>query len=633
MEFKLNFKEYYNNSDYHSLYSFTEQTSLFMGLCLLPQCNEFYDLFFNRQLNKKFYESLPEFSIKNMKAYTEEVTSFQHVTFIVLFWVILAYILIRITISIIGYFLYSKYNLEKTDPNQSDYSSSVSYDDSNSNIFEEGNKPQEAYKKTKFFKVFKLLSIKYSMKYIYKIKNNYYDDKGVELLSFLRFWILFWITFNHSVFSLTKIPHRDFGNYSFYLTYYFFLVKYSIYAIDCFVFLDGMYFAYKLMGHLHSRKSYSFATFMKFYFNFGSKLVLFFVVLFMYQLYVDDFGMILGRGGLFDFFMDNFIKNRACNADPSIIFIPFYMQYCTDEVTIGSICYRATFLYMNEFFCITIFTLIFYISYKLRFWIFDTIVFLGTMTSMFISHMYYDDIVEGVTQYTLRHVMGEGYGLIKFHLFVGTFFLGLNAGLIFFYYNNIVSNQPIDPDVDYIPFYYDYMIMRFLDARSKIFKISIISLTILCQLAISFSFNIFLAVYGEKENDLKIIFNPFLKQFYIYERRIFTIIYLIFLITLLFYPKITTLKYILTSKIFIPFNRISFAYMLILSSFIYLVYSMYDIQIYMNYRNIFFINISLIILIYIGALSNAILFEVPIRIIWKNVLRIGETKKIKNKST
>ena len=105
------------------------------------------------------------------------------------------------------------------------------------------------------YKVYKYLSLQKDLKWLMTKTNKYYDDSGMELISFFRFFLILWSTYNLNIYSLLKFPHRDFFNYGFYNSIYFSLVKYSSFANDCWICLDGVIVGYKLMSFLKKRSS------------------------------------------------------------------------------------------------------------------------------------------------------------------------------------------------------------------------------------------------------------------------------------------------------------------------------------------------------------------------------------------
>ena len=88
---------------------------------------------------------------------------------------------------------------------------------------------------------------------------------------------------------------------------------------------------------------------------------------------------------------------------------------------------------------------------------------------------------------------------------------------------------------------------------------------------------------------MQIKMNWFIFTVYIFEKSIFLICFILLFVVIFVSPKENTFKYILDNNIFVFLNRISFAFMCTLDVAVYVFYSMYDLQIYFNFQNVFFL--------------------------------------------
>ena len=79
-----------------------------------------------------------------------------------------------------------------------------------------------------FFYLFDLLA---NLKYILSIQSKYYNDKGIELLGFLRMIIMFQLVYNHNMYTLMDMPGQDVFNKQFYFLFFFY--DYSINLCKC----------------------------------------------------------------------------------------------------------------------------------------------------------------------------------------------------------------------------------------------------------------------------------------------------------------------------------------------------------------------------------------------------------------
>jgi hypothetical protein len=97
---------------------------------------------------------------------------------------------------------------------------------------------------------------------------------------------------------------------------------------------------------------------------------------------------------------------------------------------------------------------------------------------------------------------------------------------------------------------------------------------------------------------------------------------------LLFFEDEHILISTLQNKIFITFSRVSFNFFNVVELLIYLLLSLklYHFEISWTYGNIFIITISFMMLLFIISVVVALLFELPVRILTKKILRNKKNK-------
>ncbi len=134
----------------------------------------------------------------------------------------------------------------------------------------------------------------------------------------------------------------------------------------------------------------------------------------------------------------------------------------------------------------------------------------------------------------------------------------------------------------------------------------------------SFSYNIFLSIAPSIEhNNLIIYLNKSLFCFYVFEKKIYILVFGTLILTLLISSKNNLLKSLLSCQIFLVISRLSFCFICLVEAFTYLFYSFNEMQIYLNFQSLMYINIALIILIMFISILLVMLYEMPLRMIIK----------------
>jgi hypothetical protein len=186
------------------------------------------------------------------------------------------------------------------------------------------------------------------------------------------------------------------------------------------------------------------------------------------------------------------------------------------------------------------------------------------------------------------------------------------VGVIYFYYNDIISQNPMEASQKFIPFSFALNLMKKLDLKGRVFKYIALYLSILAQVGISFSYHIFRLIYAES-GYLSFKVDWIVISWFMIEKYIYVILFGIMLALFLVYPKTTFIKPFIESSILLPIYRATYCYFNILNSMVYLFYSIYTLQIFFNYQNTILITIGLLNIIFITSFLFAILFELPLR--------------------
>lgn len=483
--------------------------------------------------------------------------------------------------------------------------------------------------------LYTFFSIGSSVRIIFSSSNFIYDDSGLQLINFFRVYSLFWMTYNHNIWALIRIPGRDVNSYSFFKDVLFSLVKYSIFAMEIWISLEGFYFGYKLMSYMKKKyysnsKSSLFCCICKFYINFLPKFFIFLFTFFMFHYFIRNYRIFFSEqyelGALFSYLEKYIIYCRDCISDPLLILKPFMLSYndfLNQDIAFNQ-CFKFIYIFTNEHYCFILSLIIFFLSFKIKSKIFDTIIFLILVGNFVISYFSIKNYTGNY--YHFIFFLGETASLKYTHLYFTTYMTGVFIGVACFYYKDAVSNNPIETDVkQYKPFSFFYGLIMKFNHLSTLMHRFIVILSIIIQILLSFSFNIMtMYIPTEKNDKINFKINFWVNLYVIYEKKIFLIVFMIMLLSIITYPKDTLFKYFYSSNIFSALSRVGFCYLCSMDSLVYLFYCFYHVELHFNYQNLFYVTFGLIILLGLMNIGVLILIEIPIRMIIKMIKRKNE---------
>lgn len=560
-----------------------------------------------------------------------------------------------------------------------------------------------------------------------EIRNEYYTDENIEYLNYLKLINLFFLTYNHVFYTSIILPHRDYFNVKYFTSIFFGLFKFTNFAGDCYIVLEGLITIYKLMNFLKKQNDTSFKTFLIFYMTCIPKVFLFLVIYFFFIIQFKNIGIFCNTNSLFNnILIDKYREKECFSEDQFLIFNPFYFLINIKDPSNYKKCFRSIFFYVNFYLSYTLFLLIIYISFKLKKQAFDILITLIILTLnityfiYFIDNPYFDDKRDG--KMLFEFILGENFGFKNFHLFIIKYFVGVLGGLFFFYSHETVLNDSILNSKDsYLPFSYVYGYLVFINIKhsnvkdilkfskisnnnitpdkidniisddrnryntieenkeftsagedfkkyspigtqteksinmsdsnnssqkksknsSKILnqiklffsdlfyssrKILLIFLSSFIMLFLCFYYIVkFLLIFSYKTEERFIILDLSLdlKLLYWYEKNIFAFAFLIFITSMSSSKRMTVLKVLPESKLFLLFGRINLAYFCSIDTIVYIFFTVYDIELYFSYQNIFFLTLGLSVIIFICSFILVYLFELPIR----KVLKLFQVNK------
>lgn len=645
---------------FNNLYNFLEQSTFFTGICTWRECNDLYQSFFDYDLNQIFFDTLKDnYGVVNLTLYKMNYQEKKMENklwenprmkfFLICVWCFVAYISFRFVISFLGYLIYEvNSDSDENSSNEIPYNQNTSYNDTQLNYYYfnstvndtnrlhfitpkiKSKNDDQILNKSGFYCIYQIMSFRLSLNFLFKKKNSYYNEENLEILAGIRFYIFFFLTFLQNIIGITKLPHRDSTGYNYYSSFWFLFVKYSSHLLQCFAALNGVYLGYKIMNFIKKNKNkFELKHFFIFYLKSFLPIILFLISFFILHLYVRELGYMLKNLTIFEYFVDSNIYSKTCVKDPKILFIPFYLQYAYSEQEDRYIhCFRFAYFVMSEFYCFTFFLILVYFLMKIKSKKLDLFIYILNICNIIFSYFYFVHKLKNEnSNYTLNSIYGEIFSIKYPHLFFNLYFIGINVGIMYFYYKDLLSSNPVIEKWEYNPFMFNFFMMKFIDKKSENFKKLIMIISTSVCILISLSFYFFQIFFNLKNSESKVYKNQifingnFIIDFiFIYEGKIFTLMFLIFLITLLLYQRDFSIKKILSSKLFTPMNRISFAFFISHDFIIVTFYALYNIQIYLNFQNTFFMTFALLVILVVFSFIAVILYELPLRILYKNMI-------------
>ena len=504
----------------------------------------------------------------------------------------------------------------------------IDYNNSETSLIHNSNSDSsDKYDRGILYTMYRVISIQKFIKKISETKNYYFNDTNLEMICGIKTILLLSFTFCQINISISLTPHRDIGSY-YYANYIFSFVKGSIYALECFMCLNGFICGYKLMHIIKRDKLLTFSSIIKLILVYLSKLIVFWFIFIVFYYYIAELGLLLNCNKYLDFFKRMYIYKKDCINNFGDIFIPFYYEfgfdYHNNEAKYKS-CFKFFHYSVTDFKCFIVTLAVFFFVTRFKSAIFDKIFSLFIFLSVFITYLFYPSIKNIPSIYTFPYVTGEIRTMKFVYVAYFIYFTGLNSGIIFFYFKDMVSSNPLVKR-KYAPFSHNITIMNFFYKINIWVKYALLSFIMIVVALLSMSYNIFRDVFGEKES-LTINMNEFIYTFFIFEKKIFILVFSLFLLILFINSGMNFIKNFLKNEIFVMISRISFCFICLIESINYLFYGVYDVQIYLNLQNLFSITLGLLLLTLLLSGVMMTLFEMPLRMLIKRNFKINKLKK------
>jgi hypothetical protein len=215
------------------------------------------------------------------------------------------------------------------------------------------------------------------------------------------------------------------------------------------------------------------------------------------------------------------------------------------------------------------------------------------------------------------------------HLFINYYFLGFFIGLALFYNNDITHENSLQNSSIYKPFHFLQDIIGFIYLRSNKVNLLICVLTIIIQVILSFSF-FFYTEHSLVDNiDKKL--HSIDNFIYLNEKSVFAIMFGLMLITLYTFKNESVLKGFCNNIFIVVLNRIGYGYYSLIETLINHLYSFGELEIQLNPVNVIFILYGIIFFLVLNNILLVLLYEIPAKILTRQILQIKSEQNNKNK--
>jgi hypothetical protein len=229
----------------------------------------------------------------------------------------------------------------------------------------------------------------------------------------------------------------------------------------------------------------------------------------------------------------------------------------------------------------------------------------------------------------IKLLLGETCSTHFPHLFINYYFLGFLIGLALFYNNDITHENSLQNSSIYKPFHFLQDIIGFIYLRSNKVNLLICILTIIVQVILSFSIFFYTehSLIDHRNKELYDIDN----FIYLNEKSLFAIMFGLMLITLYTFKNESVLKGFCNNIFIVVLNRIGYGYYSLIEIIINQLYSFAELEIQLNPVNVIFILYGIIFFLVLNNLFLVIFYEIPAKILKKQILQLKSEQNRKSK--
>jgi hypothetical protein len=440
--------------------------------------------------------------------------------------------------------------------------------------------------------------------------------------------------------SIVFTPSKEINNTNFFDTYFMASVKYTSFSDVIFILTESIIMSYKLMSFIRKYtekgKEPSFKLFINFFLRIIPSFITVFNIFFSFYFFARDQMILSFPEDIFkrtrlQYFLHKIIDCQSC-VNNSYNLIPFYMQYQNfkENSSQDKECFQFMIIMMNMFYCYLFVLLVTYLSFKLKSKKYDyLIIFLFLINYLLPNNLSCKSILEINSYININLLLGETCSTHFPHLFINYYFLGFFIGLALFYNNDITHENSLQNSSIYKPFHFLQDIIGFIYLRSNKVNLLICILTIIIQVILSFSF-FFYTEHSLVDNiDKKL--HSIDNFIYLNEKSVFAIMFGLMLITLYTFKNESVLKGFCNNIFIVVLNRIGYGYYSLIETLINHLYSFGELEIQLNPVNVIFILYGIIFFLVFNNILLVLLYEIPAKILTRQILQIKSEQNNKNK--
>ncbi len=625
------------NSYGRKLAKFLEIKKSYRGICIISECNDLlYYLKEKNKLNKiltklsnvinielfginslnfnyliEDYQNNICLNISSTKTLNQMLICNKYIYYstlkkIIIFIIIFCIIRVLITFYFhsIGYIDFKEFFnsiIEFEGDDENSIEESVKKEENGNNYLTENKDITE----TTYYNFFKGIALTTSLKYITNTK----ETKNIDQLLGIKVLILFFIIIYENSYTFFYIPNIGLSVYSFITGYSFFVVKFISYSYDFYKIICGAIIGYIFMDYLKNNKQSDISgiDILKFYIQ-SLPFVISFIILHIIQSYLAIImGIYFYPSVQYEFFM-NEIFQKTCYKNILQFFNPFFFEKNID-------CYKAGFFCFSEFYCFLLVTTLSFALIKMEKKILEFLIFVIYLLFLILLYLYNNDKIGDYN--SLSKIYGNINMIRKPHLFFLLYFLGFNFGIMYFYHNHLsyIYNEFLAKNESvYMPFQYNYSLVKFITQKHKYFRRIFGIITSFCIILFSFSYT-FIRSYYSQTNDItfSIKENNVINFIYCYEGIIFGFLFTFLLMVLLICSTSPLWKKIFSNKILLSLNKISFIIFNCCSIITTISYCTGNVNPVFNLKNILLTSFPNFIFITFFSVIYGLLIELPLR--------------------
>ena len=418
------------------------------------------------------------------------------------------------------------------------------------------------------------------------------------------------------------------------------------------------------------------------------KIITFFLIFFFFYYRIEDYRFFANAKATFHHIIINIFKNGIkCdsfsyeNMNESFYNTTFHYQIDNYKA-----CYEFIYFYINMFLSTLCFMIVSYLFFVVKNKIFEYVVIALNFIYFFIPLIFVkdrrneEDKIYNPDGLLLHyHIKGQTYSTKIFQSFIGFYHLGFVLGYLIFNSENMKhrinrlryeynkvdikpsnnkkdedksisleeplsdggeteqsfnsrtlssDSQPEKNETNYNKFYYYYPLKetkKILIAISKLkfpVKITLIVIGVFLLVLIDF----ILLIYVMKDKGFKIEFTSGVEFLFKYEKHFFILIYFCMIVIMLTLPRKGALRSLMSSKIFICISRIGFLITCVSHVFTYFSFLIFALKVKLYVPTFMIISFGNFLLFFIVCVFLSAIFDLPLKIIIKKLLRINRKK-------